>query len=195
MNGANLIADASSGILNPRCNFPINAPLTALVPRSASCTRPKRVTRNLSCVSDVKSQTAKRTRGARLFSKVIATMDDLLLHGLKDLYYAENQIVKSLPKLIDKSTNRDLTKGLSDHLEETRNQMGRPGLEEAGLCRYLAPACGSQRGSSMKIVLLALWQLLHPVMASAQNLIPPEVVRFENVHVDGDVSAVSSCER
>jgi ferritin-like metal-binding protein YciE len=60
-----------------------------------------------------------------LFSKDIATMDDLLLHGLKDIYYAENQIVKSLPKLIDKSTNRDLTKGLSDHLEETRYQISR----------------------------------------------------------------------
>jgi ferritin-like metal-binding protein YciE len=62
-----------------------------------------------------------------LFSKDIATMDDLLLHGLKDIYYAENQIVKSLPKLIDKSTNRDLTKGLSDHLEETRYQISRLG--------------------------------------------------------------------
>ena len=33
-----------------------------------------------------------------LFSKDIQTMDDLLLHGLKDIYYAENQIVKSLPE-------------------------------------------------------------------------------------------------
>jgi len=60
-----------------------------------------------------------------LFTKDIATMDDLLLHGLKDIYYAENQIVKSLPKLIDKATNRDLTKGLKDHLEETKNQVTR----------------------------------------------------------------------
>ena len=60
-----------------------------------------------------------------LFTKDIATMDDLLLHGLKDIYYAENQIVKSLPKLIDKATNRDLSKGLRDHLEETRNQVAR----------------------------------------------------------------------
>jgi ferritin-like metal-binding protein YciE len=60
-----------------------------------------------------------------LFSKDIQTMDDLLLHGLKDIYYAENQIVKSLPKLIDKATNRDLTKGLKDHLEETKNQIAR----------------------------------------------------------------------
>ena len=60
-----------------------------------------------------------------LFTKDIATMDDLLLHGLKDIYYAENQIIKSLPKLIEKATNRDLTKGLKDHLEETRNQVSR----------------------------------------------------------------------
>src|SRR5438552_17512288 len=60
-----------------------------------------------------------------LFTKDIKTMDDLLVHGLKDMYYAESQIVKSLPKLIDKATNRELTKGLSDHLEETKNQITR----------------------------------------------------------------------
>jgi ferritin-like metal-binding protein YciE len=58
-----------------------------------------------------------------LFSKDIQTMDDLLLHGLKDIYYAENQIVKSMPKLIEKATNRDLSKGLKDHLEETKDQI------------------------------------------------------------------------
>jgi ferritin-like metal-binding protein YciE len=60
-----------------------------------------------------------------LFSKEIATMDDLLLHGLKDVFYAENQIVKALPKMIGKATNRDLTKGLSHHLEETKKQIDR----------------------------------------------------------------------
>jgi ferritin-like metal-binding protein YciE len=60
-----------------------------------------------------------------LFTKDIETMDELLLHGLKDIYYAENQIVRSLPKLIEKATNRDLTKGLQDHLQETKNQIGR----------------------------------------------------------------------
>jgi ferritin-like metal-binding protein YciE len=58
-----------------------------------------------------------------LFTKDIQSMDDLLLHGLQDIYYAENQIVKSLPKLIEKATNRDLTKGLQDHLAETKNQI------------------------------------------------------------------------
>lgn len=60
-----------------------------------------------------------------LFSKDIQTMDDLLVHGLQDIYYAENQIVKALPKLIDKATNRDLSKGLKDHLEETKKQIER----------------------------------------------------------------------
>jgi ferritin-like metal-binding protein YciE len=60
-----------------------------------------------------------------LFSKDIQTMDDLFLHGLQDVYYAENQIVKALPKMIDKATNRDLSKGLKDHLGETEKQIGR----------------------------------------------------------------------
>jgi hypothetical protein len=54
-------------------------------------------------------------------------MDDLLLHGLQDIYYAENQIVKSLPKLIEKATNRDLAKGLRDHLSTPeQNCIGLP---------------------------------------------------------------------
>jgi ferritin-like metal-binding protein YciE len=60
-----------------------------------------------------------------LFTKDIKTMDDLFIHGLQDIYYAENQIIKALPKMIDMATNRDLSKGLSDHLEETRKQIER----------------------------------------------------------------------
>ena len=59
------------------------------------------------------------------FSKDIKTMEDLLLHGLQDIYYAEHQITKALPKMIDLATNRDLSKGLSSHLEETRKQIER----------------------------------------------------------------------
>jgi ferritin-like metal-binding protein YciE len=64
-----------------------------------------------------------------VFSKDIESFDDLLLHGLQDIYYAEQQIVKALPKLIAKATNRDLSKGLKDHLEETKEQIIR--LEQA----------------------------------------------------------------
>ena len=60
-----------------------------------------------------------------LFTKDIKTMEDLFMHGLQDIYYAENQITKALPKMIDMATNRDLSKALSGHLEETRKQIER----------------------------------------------------------------------
>ena len=60
-----------------------------------------------------------------LFSKDIKTMDDLLVHGLQDIYYAEQQITKALPKMIDQATNRDLVQGLKNHLEETNKQIER----------------------------------------------------------------------
>jgi len=60
-----------------------------------------------------------------LFSKSINTLEGLFVHGLKDIYYAENQIRKALPKLIDSATNPQLKKGLKDHLKETEEQVSR----------------------------------------------------------------------
>ena len=59
------------------------------------------------------------------FSRDIKSMDDLFLHTLQDIYYAENQIVKALPKMIDKATNRELAAGLRNHLRETEMQVAR----------------------------------------------------------------------
>jgi len=60
-----------------------------------------------------------------LFSKDIKTMNDLFLHGLQDIYYAEDQLTKALPKMIDNATNRDRSQALSAHLEETKKQIER----------------------------------------------------------------------
>lgn len=60
-----------------------------------------------------------------IFSKDIKTMDDLFFHQLQDIYYAEQQITKALPKMIDKATNRDLASGFKTHLEETYRQIER----------------------------------------------------------------------
>jgi ferritin-like metal-binding protein YciE len=64
-----------------------------------------------------------------LFSKEIKTMDDLFIHVLQDIYYAENQIVKALPDMIEKATNRELTTAFKNHLGETEKQISR--LEQA----------------------------------------------------------------
>jgi len=63
-----------------------------------------------------------------LFSKDIQNMDDLFVHQLRDIYYAEAQIMKALPKMIDKASNADLKNGLSEHLEQTKGHVAR--LEE-----------------------------------------------------------------
>jgi len=60
-----------------------------------------------------------------IFSKDIKTMEDLFLHSLQDIYYAENQITKALPDMIEKATSRDLQAGFRTHLEETKNQIAR----------------------------------------------------------------------
>lgn len=64
-----------------------------------------------------------------LFSKDIKTMDDLFLHVLQDIYYAEKQILKALPDMIEKATNRELTTAFKHHLGETEKQVQR--LEQA----------------------------------------------------------------
>jgi ferritin-like metal-binding protein YciE len=64
-----------------------------------------------------------------LFSKEIKSMEDLHLHVLQDLYYAENQIKKALPDMIEKATNRELSAAFKSHLGETEKQIGR--LEQA----------------------------------------------------------------
>lgn len=64
-----------------------------------------------------------------LFTKDIETLHDLFLHQLQDIYYAENQITKALPKMIDKATSPELKQGFETHLRETEGQIAR--LEQA----------------------------------------------------------------
>ena len=60
-----------------------------------------------------------------LFSKDIATLEDLYVHQLQDIYYAEQQIAKALPKMIEKATDAELRLGFETHLQETRGQIER----------------------------------------------------------------------
>jgi len=60
-----------------------------------------------------------------LFTKDIKTMEDLFLHQLQDIYYAEQQLTKAIPKMAEKATNADLKAGLKSHLADTQNQIER----------------------------------------------------------------------
>ena len=60
-----------------------------------------------------------------LFSKDIKTLDDLFVHTLQDIYYAENQIAKSLPTMVEKATSPELKQAFQTHLTETQGQIKR----------------------------------------------------------------------
>lgn len=53
------------------------------------------------------------------------SLQDLMIDELKDLYSAENQILKALPKMIKKATSPDLKQGFEKHLKETEGQVER----------------------------------------------------------------------
>jgi ferritin-like metal-binding protein YciE len=60
-----------------------------------------------------------------LFSKDIKSMDDLFVHTLQDIYYAEKQIEKALPKMVEKASAADLRDGFASHLEQTHEHVAR----------------------------------------------------------------------
>lgn len=60
-----------------------------------------------------------------LFTRDIQSMDDLFVHGLKDIYYAEHRIAKALPDMMGKASSEALKRGFQVHLAETQNQIER----------------------------------------------------------------------
>ncbi len=60
-----------------------------------------------------------------IFTKDIKTMNDLFLHQLQDIYYAEKQLVKALPKMAEKASDPELKKGFLTHLGETKTHVQR----------------------------------------------------------------------
>nr|WP_314255905.1 ferritin-like domain-containing protein [uncultured Devosia sp.] len=53
------------------------------------------------------------------------TLDDLFLDTLKDIYYAERQILKALPKMAKAAQSEELAAGFQQHLEETEGHVER----------------------------------------------------------------------
>jgi ferritin-like metal-binding protein YciE len=52
-------------------------------------------------------------------------MNDLFVHTLRDIYYAEKQIEQALPDMIEKAHDPQLKQGFQTHLQETRGQAQR----------------------------------------------------------------------
>jgi ferritin-like metal-binding protein YciE len=76
----------------------------------------------------------------------IKSLEALLIDELKDLYSAESQLIKALPKMADAASNPDLKKAFEGHLVETRGHAER--LEKA--VKLLATTAGGKTCHAMK---------------------------------------------
>lgn len=77
----------------------------------------------------------------------LESLQDLLIHEMKDLLDAEKQLVTALPKLAKAATNPELEKAFSEHCEVTKNQVKR--LEQAFEILETKPArksCAAMKG-------------------------------------------------
>lgn len=59
------------------------------------------------------------------FTSDIDTFDELFVHNLQDIYYAEHQIEKALPEMVAKASDAELKKGFRMHLKQTKGQIKR----------------------------------------------------------------------
>jgi len=59
------------------------------------------------------------------FTSDIKTVEDLFLHTLQDIYYAEHQIEKALPDMVAKASDAELKRGFRSHLKQTKGHIKR----------------------------------------------------------------------
>ena len=71
-------------------------------------------------------------------SKTEKTLQDLFVHALKDIYFAEKAIVKALPRIAKKARHDELKTALLAHLDETKGHVER--LEQVFAEMQLRPA-------------------------------------------------------
>jgi ferritin-like metal-binding protein YciE len=55
----------------------------------------------------------------------LETLKDLYIHELKDLFSAEQQLIKTLPKMAKAASNKELATGFQQHLEQTKEHAQR----------------------------------------------------------------------
>ena len=87
----------------------------------------------------------------------VDSVEKLFVEELKDLYSAENQITKALPKMVKAATSKDLKQAFESHLRETEGQIQR--LEK--ICGILGASPRGKSCDGMKGVLEEGSSMLH----------------------------------
>jgi len=87
----------------------------------------------------------------------VDSIEKLFIAELKDLYSAENQITKALPKMVNAATSKDLKKAFESHLRETEGQIERL----VQICNILGTSPKGKSCEGMKGVLEEGSSMLH----------------------------------
>lgn len=115
----------------------------------------------------------------------------LLVHEVKDVYSAEEQILAALPGMIEKASNSQLKKALQDHFRTTRNQKQR--LDKV---QQLLKVEEDQRGSGKKSGILGLFGTSEKCKGMQGILQEGEKITSEDIDPEVmDAAIIASCQK
>lgn len=120
-------------------------------------------------------------------STTIATLHDLFVHELMDLYSAENQIIKALPKMIEVAKDDTLKEGFEKHLEETQEQRSR--IEQ--VCNDLEIPLKSHECKGMKGIILEGEEMMKSTNGAVDAALIIAAQRVEHYEIAGYGAAVT----
>ncbi|HEX6914970.1 MAG TPA: ferritin-like domain-containing protein [Chitinophagaceae bacterium] len=115
----------------------------------------------------------------------------LLIHEVKDVYSAEEQILEALPKMIEKATNPSLKKALQEHLKITRSQKQR--LDKV---QQLLKVGQDERGAGKKPGILGLFgksekcKGMHGIIQEGEKIMNEDIDREVL-----DAAIIASCQK
>jgi ferritin-like metal-binding protein YciE len=144
----------------------------------------------------------KPSSGAKRKSAQSTSPDDLntlFVVALKDIYWAEKHLVKSIPKLLNQVRNKQLIETIESHLQETKEHVIR--LEKVfALCglRVAAKKCEAMAGlvkeGKEAIELFESGPLLDAALIiGLQKIEHYEIATYGSMHVLADVLAMAEC--
>jgi ferritin-like metal-binding protein YciE len=118
----------------------------------------------------------------------VKSVDDLLLDELRDIYHAENQLVKALPKMAKRAKSDELRQAFEHHLEETKGQVER--LEQ--VFEHLNARSSGKRCEAMEGLIEEAKEMMEDIttpevldaamISAAQKVEHYEIASYGSVH-------------
>jgi ferritin-like metal-binding protein YciE len=121
----------------------------------------------------------------------VKSVQELLLNELQDIYDAEKQLVKALPKMAKAASSEQLRQAFEEHLEETRNQVQRLEQVFEGLdTRSRGKPCEAMRGL-VKEASETMEEIKNPQVLDAALIVGAQKVEHYGIAAYGSVRALA----